>query len=120
MRDLLEGDEAQNTLIIRQARSRFTRPLGAPGPAADRIPEEIHGDSPELPNSQSFPPSGRAIRVTIVFKNPDAAFAPSSDEETIKKQLYPDQQTFYREERRRFEILLAHWDVPIATVDLEQ
>jgi len=59
-------------------------------------------------------------RVTIVFKNVDAAFAPSSDEEAIKKQLYPDQETFRREEQRRFEILLAHWDVPIVTVDLEQ
>ena len=59
-------------------------------------------------------------RVTIVFKNLDAAFAPSSDEETIKKQLYPDQETFRREEQRRFEILLAHWDVPITPVDLEQ
>ena len=59
-------------------------------------------------------------KVTIVFKDRDAAFAPSSDEETVKKQLYPDQETFRREEQRRFEILLAHWDVPIATVDLEQ
>jgi hypothetical protein len=59
-------------------------------------------------------------RVTIVFKNVDAAFAPSGDEETIKKQLYPDQETFRSEEQRRFEILLAHWDVPIENVDLEQ
>jgi len=59
-------------------------------------------------------------KVTIVFKNLEAAFAPSSDEETIKKQLYPDQETFHREEQRRFEVLLAHWDVPIETVDLEQ
>ena len=59
-------------------------------------------------------------RVTIVFKNVESAFAPSSDEETIKKQLYPDQETFRREEQRRFEILLAHWDVPIESVDLEQ
>jgi len=59
-------------------------------------------------------------KVAIVFTNLDAAFAPSSDEETIKKQLYPDQETFHREEQRRFEILLAHWDVPIVTVDLEQ
>ena len=59
-------------------------------------------------------------RVTIVFKNVEAAFAPSSDEEMIKKQLYPDQETFHREEQRRFEILLAHWDVPIESVDLEQ
>jgi hypothetical protein len=57
-------------------------------------------------------------KVTIVFKNLDAAFAPSGDEEAIKKQLYPDQETFRREEQRRFEILLAHWDVPIVSVDL--
>lgn len=59
-------------------------------------------------------------RVTIVFKNVDAAFDSSGAEETIKKQLYPDQETFRREEQRRFEILLAHWDVPIESVDLEQ
>ena len=58
-------------------------------------------------------------KVTIVFKDRDAAFAPSSDEETVKKQLYPDQETFRREEQRRFEILRAHWDVPIETVELE-
>jgi len=59
-------------------------------------------------------------RVTIVFKNVDAAFDSSDAEEAIKKQLYPDQETFRREEQRRFEILLAHWDLPIESVDLEQ
>ena len=57
-------------------------------------------------------------RVTIVFKNVEAAFAPSS-EEAIKKELFPDQETFKIEEARRFEILLAHWDVPIDDVALE-
>ncbi len=57
-------------------------------------------------------------RVTIVFKNVEAAFAPSS-EEAIKKELFPDQETFKREEARRFEILQAHWDVPIDDVALE-
>jgi len=57
-------------------------------------------------------------RVTIVFKNVEAAFAPSS-EEAIKKELFPDQETFKREEARRFEILQAHWDVPIEDVTLE-
>jgi hypothetical protein len=33
--------------------------------------------------------------------------------------LYPDQETFRREERRRFEILQAHWDVPIEDVEPE-
>ena len=39
--------------------------------------------------------------------------------EAIKKELFPDQETFQREEARRFEILLAHWDVPIVEVELE-
>jgi hypothetical protein len=58
-------------------------------------------------------------RVTIVFKNVAAA-ADSSSEEGIIKQLYPDQETFRREEQRRFEILLAHWDTPIVPVLLDQ
>ncbi len=59
------------------------------------------------------------FRVTLVFKNVEAAFAPPGEEEAIKKELYPDQETFRREEARRFEILLAHWDVPIVDVELE-
>jgi hypothetical protein len=57
-------------------------------------------------------------RVTIVFKN--AAVANETiDEEPIKKQLWPDQEIYLREEQRRFEILDAHWDLPVKTVDLE-
>jgi hypothetical protein len=59
-------------------------------------------------------------KVTIVFKDLAAAFAPHDAEEAIKKELFPDQETFRREEQRRFEILQAHWDVPIEDVDLEQ
>ncbi len=55
-------------------------------------------------------------RVTIVFKSA-AAFHEPSGEEAIIKQLYPDQATFKREEQRRFEILVAHWDVPIVSVE---
>jgi hypothetical protein len=51
-------------------------------------------------------------RVTIVFKSAAAA-ADSSGEDEIKKQLFPDQETYRREEQRRFEILLAHWDLPL-------
>jgi hypothetical protein len=58
-------------------------------------------------------------RVTIVFKNASAAMD-SSGEEAIIRRLYPDQETFRREEQRRFEILLAHWDVPLVTVTLDQ
>ena len=41
-----------------------------------------------------------------------------SEEEIIRK-LYPDQAKFRKEEARRFEILDAHWDVPLNVVDLE-
>jgi hypothetical protein len=40
----------------------------------------------------------------------------SSPDEQIAKRLYPDQETFKREEQRRFEILDAHWDVPLSEV----
>ena len=58
-------------------------------------------------------------RVTIVFKNLAAAHDPGA-EEAIIKQLFPDQVTFRREEQRRFEILIAHWDVPLVSVALDQ
>ena len=57
-------------------------------------------------------------RVTIVFKNGTVANEPF-DEEALKKRLFPDQEPYQREEQRRFEILDAHWDVPVKTVDLE-
>jgi hypothetical protein len=54
------------------------------------------------------------FRVTIVFRSAAAA-ADGTGEDEIKKQLFPDQETYRREEQRRFEILLAHWDVPVVT-----
>jgi hypothetical protein len=58
-------------------------------------------------------------RVTIVFKNATVANEPF-DEDALKKQVYPDQATYEREEQRRFEILDAHWDLPVKTLDLEK
>ena len=58
-------------------------------------------------------------RVTIVFKNSTVANEPF-EEDQIKKQLWPDQATYLKEEQRRFEILDAHWDLPIRTVDLDK
>jgi hypothetical protein len=58
------------------------------------------------------------FRVTIVFKN--AAIANDNfDSAALIKQLYPDQETYKKEEQRRFEILDAHWDLPIKDVDLD-
>jgi hypothetical protein len=57
-------------------------------------------------------------RVTIVFKN--AAIASDNfDSAALIKQLYPDQETYRKEEQRRFEILDAHWDLPIKDLDLD-
>lgn len=55
-------------------------------------------------------------RVTIKFKNSTLATTPDSDEQATIKHLWPDQETYKREEQRRFEILLAHWDLPITDI----
>jgi hypothetical protein len=58
------------------------------------------------------------FRVTIVFKNATVANEPF-DEAALQKQMYPDQDTFQREEQHRFEILEAHWDLPVKLMDLD-
>jgi hypothetical protein len=55
-------------------------------------------------------------RVTIKFKNSTVATTTNPDEEKLIKQLWPEQETYKREEQRRFEILLAHWDLPITEI----
>jgi hypothetical protein len=57
-------------------------------------------------------------RTTIVFKNAEVAHD-NFDSSALIKQLYPDQETYKREEQRRFEILDGHWDLPIKDVDLD-
>jgi hypothetical protein len=64
---------------------------------------------------------GRAdwtFAVAITFRDTAAMMGPSG-EEAIVKRLYPDQATFKKEEQRRFEIVEAHWDVPLNEVDLQ-
>jgi hypothetical protein len=40
-------------------------------------------------------------------------------EQEVVRKLYADQAKFRREEQRRFEILVAHWDVPLNPVNFE-
>ena len=54
-------------------------------------------------------------RVTITFRSVADAFGPSLSEQEMRK-LYPDKATFDKEEQRRFEILLAHWDLPVTDI----
>lgn len=58
------------------------------------------------------------FRVRIVFKNAALAFDKSLTT-PYKKQLYPDQDTFNKEEQHRFELLLAHWDVETEDINPE-
>jgi hypothetical protein len=55
-------------------------------------------------------------RVTIRFKNSTVATTANPDEEALIAQLWPDKETYKREEQRRFEILLAHWDLPVTDI----
>jgi hypothetical protein len=55
-------------------------------------------------------------RVTITYKNSTVATTADPDEEGLIRRLYPDQETYKREEQRRFEILLAHWDLPVTNI----
>jgi hypothetical protein len=58
------------------------------------------------------------FRTTIVFKNAQTA-NDNFDSAALLKQLFPDQDSYKKEEQRRFEILDAHWDVPIKDFDLD-
>jgi hypothetical protein len=57
--------------------------------------------------------------VTILtFKNWQA-FGDNSGQAELIEKMYPDQEKYKKEERRRFEILDAHWDVPLKPVKME-
>jgi hypothetical protein len=55
-------------------------------------------------------------RVTIRYKNSTVATTSNPDEEAFIKELWPDQETYKKEEQRRFEILLGHWDLPVTDI----
>jgi len=70
----------------------------------------------ETPSNHMTEDSRWDYRVTITFKNSTVATTANPKEEEEIKKLYPDQATYQREEQRRFEILLAHWDLPVTNI----
>jgi hypothetical protein len=61
-----------------------------------------------------FHGDGRAdwdVLVTITYR--DWAAVEAHTEAEIARRLFPDQERYLEEERRRFELLEAHWDVPL-------
>jgi hypothetical protein len=70
----------------------------------------------ETPANHMTEESRWDYRVTIRYKNSTVATTSNPDEEALVKKLYPDQAAYEREEQRRFEILLAHWDLPVTDI----
>src|SRR5882762_242189 len=70
----------------------------------------------ETPSNHMTEDARWDYRVTIAFKNSTVATTSNPNEEAEVKKLFPDQTTYQREEQRRFEILLAHWDLPVADI----
>lgn len=58
------------------------------------------------------------VLVTITYRD-WAAIQEHSDPSLVTR-LYPDQAAFREEERRRFELLEAHWDVVLEARPLER
>jgi hypothetical protein len=53
--------------------------------------------------------------VVVTYANADASLESSHDQSIIQR-LFPDQDKYRKEEARRFELLDAHWDVPLTAV----
>ena len=70
----------------------------------------------ETPSNHGTEDGRWDYRVTIRYKNSTVATTANPDEERLIKQLWPDQATYNREEQRRFEVLLAHWDMPVTDI----
>jgi len=67
-----------------------------------------------------FHGEGRAdwdVMVSITYR--DWAAVQEHSDAAIVERLYPDQMTFHAEERRRFELLEAHWDVVLEAQSLD-
>src|SRR2546430_17485704 len=70
----------------------------------------------ETPSNHMTEDARWDYRVTIKFKNSTVATTANAQEESWIRELWPDQETYKREEQRRFEILLAHWDLPVTDI----
>lgn len=57
-------------------------------------------------------------RVTLVYRDVTAAHSSDPARAEWVRQRWPDQETFLREEQRRFELLQAHWDLPVRSRQL--
>ncbi|OGN84779.1 MAG: hypothetical protein A2X23_09855 [Chloroflexi bacterium GWC2_73_18] len=67
-----------------------------------------------------FHGDGRAdwtLLVIITYRD-WAALQERETQRELERRLFPDQERYRAEERRRFELLDAHWDVPLSPAPL--
>ena len=74
----------------------------------------IHATTPHYHTSED---SRWDFKVSLTFKTIALAFDHSITD-PYKKQLFPDQESYKKQEQHRFELLLAHWDIPVEDVSL--
>ena len=67
----------------------------------------ITAEKPVLHSSED---SRWDFRVIVVYKNSEVGLDHGIIDK-YKKELYPDLEKLKKEEQRRFELLIAHWDV---------
>jgi hypothetical protein len=82
---------------------------------------EARMDAGHYASIRTFTPTyhgdGRADWTFAVELVERAGSAGVPTEQEIVRKLYPDLPKFRKEEARRFELLEAHWDVPLTPVD---
>lgn len=59
------------------------------------------------------------FKVTLIFKNSGLAFDPNLIA-PYKKQLYPDLDKLAKDEKYRFNLLQAHWDIMTEKIELDK
>jgi len=69
----------------------------------------IKAETPILHSSED---SRWDFKVTITFKTEHLALD-YSIVDPFKKELFPDTDDYKKQEQRRWELVLAHWDVPV-------
>ena len=70
----------------------------------------------ETPANHMTEDSRWDYRVTVRFRDSTAATTTNPKEASWILQLWPNQETYKREEQRRFEVLVAHWDIAVVEV----
>jgi hypothetical protein len=85
----------------------------------DQIPARITSVKTYVPTYHGDGRADWTFAVEITFRDAAAMTGPSPDE-AIQRRLFPDRAKFLKEEQRRFEILDAHWDVPLNLLSVDR